>query len=236
MMIFPAVDIKGGRCVRLYQGKADAETVYDEVPVNAALKWQGKGAQYLHLVDLDGAFQGSPVQIHIVKDIVKQLNIPIELGGGIRTLNDLEVVFNAGVHRAILGTSAYKSVDFLEKALDLYSDQIAVALDARDGKLVAKGWVEDTGKDVLDFSKELENLGVKTVIYTDVKCDGTLKGPNYDALERLIDNTSMNVIASGGISCKEDVVRLKEMKNPQLEGVIVGQALYTGNVKLEEII
>ena len=236
MIVFPAVDMKNGKCVRLYQGKADAETVYEENPVNAALKWQNEGAKYLHLVDLDGAFSGFPAQVELVRKVVAALSIPVQLGGGIRTINDLKTVFAAGISRAILGTSAYRDESFVNEAVSRYGEKIAIALDARDGLLMAKGWVEDTGKDALTFAKELEGIGVKTVIYTDISCDGTLTGPNFDALQKLLDSCSMNVIASGGVSSKDDIKKLKKMKHPRLEGVIVGKALYSGAVTLEDIL
>lgn len=232
MIIFPAIDLRGGKCVRLQQGEFDKEDIYGENPVEVAQKWERKGAKFLHLVDLDGALKGTSLNGEVIKDIVKTLRIPVQLGGGIRTIEDIERVLNLGVSRVILGTSAVKINGFVEKALSLYKDKIAVSIDAKKGYVAIDGWTKVSDLKALDFAKDLEKMGLKTLIYTDIAKDGMLSGPNFEELESLKKHVSMDIIASGGVSSKEDVEKIRELN---LYGAIIGKALYTGNINLEEL-
>jgi phosphoribosylformimino-5-aminoimidazole carboxamide ribotide isomerase len=237
MLIIPAIDLRNGKCVRLIQGKADAETIFSDDPVATALKWEGKGAKFLHVVDLDGAFTGSPKNLDVIEKIVDAVNIPIEMGGGIRDASVVGSVFKAGVHRAILGTSALKNPDLAREMCDLYGDRIAVGIDAKDGKVAIKGWTELGEKSAIDFAIEMKDAGVKTIIYTDIKRDGMLTGPNVEATKNLaVAVKGVAVIASGGMSSLDDIKNLKDIEPYGVVGVIIGKALYTGDIELEEAI
>ena len=237
MLIIPAVDLRGGKCVRLLQGRADAETVFSDDPVAMAVKWQSKGAAFLHVVDLDGAFTGSQKNLDVVREIADALDIPIELGGGIRDQKAVERVLQAGVQRAILGTSALKDPAFAEAVCREYGNRIAVGIDAKDGMVATHGWTEVAKKSAVDFAVEMEAAGVKTIIYTDIKRDGMLTGPNIEATGTLAKATQdVEIIASGGVSSLKDIRNLKKVELLGVTGVIVGKALYTGDVLLEEAI
>ncbi|HGE70202.1 TPA: 1-(5-phosphoribosyl)-5-[(5-phosphoribosylamino)methylideneamino]imidazole-4-carboxamide isomerase [Candidatus Poribacteria bacterium] len=237
MLIIPAIDIRNGKCVRLIQGKADAETIFSDDPVAMALKWEDKGAEFLHIVDLDGAFSGEPKNLDIVEKIAKSVSIPIELGGGIRDESSIDKVFQAGVYRVILGTSALKNPDFVSEMCDLYDEKIAVGIDAKDGKVAIKGWTEIEGKIAVDLAVEMKECGVKTIIYTDISRDGMLTGPNIQATKNLaVAVSGVSIIASGGVSSIEDIKKIKELEPYGVTGVIIGKALYTGNIQLEEAI
>jgi len=237
LLIIPAIDLRNGKCVRLLQGKADAETVFSDDPVSIALKWESKGAKFLHLVDLDGAFTGEQKNLDVIKRIADAVKIPIEMGGGIRDQKAVENVFQAGVDRAILGTSALKNPDFTKDMCDLYGEKIAVGIDAKDGKVAIKGWTEVERKTAVHFAVEMMKAGVKTIIYTDISRDGMLTGPNIEATKNLaIAVPGVNIIASGGMSSLNDVRKLKEIEPYGVTGVIIGKALYTGDILLEEAI
>jgi phosphoribosylformimino-5-aminoimidazole carboxamide ribotide isomerase len=237
MLIIPAIDLRNGKCVRLIQGNADAETVFSDDPIATALKWEGKGAKFLHVVDLDGAFTGSPKNLDVIKKIVDAVSISIEMGGGIRDASVVESVFKAGVYRAILGTSALKNPDFAREMCDLYGDRIAVGIDAKDGKVAIKGWTELGEKPAVDFAIEMKDAGIKTIIYTDIKRDGMLTGPNVEATKNLaVAVKGVNIIASGGMSSLDDIKNLKDIESYGVVGVIIGKALYTGDIELEEAI
>ncbi|MEK7396310.1 MAG: 1-(5-phosphoribosyl)-5-[(5-phosphoribosylamino)methylideneamino]imidazole-4-carboxamide isomerase, partial [Candidatus Poribacteria bacterium] len=198
MLIIPAIDIRNGKCVRLIQGKADAETVFSDDPVAMALKWESKGAEFLHVVDLDGAFSGESKNLGIIEKIANAISIPIELGGGIRDKFAVDKVFQAGVYRAILGTSALKNPDFVEEMCKLYDEKIAVGIDARDGKVAIKGWTEVEEKTAIEFAIQIKEYGVKAIIYTDISRDGMLIGPNILATKNLaIAVSGIDIIASG---------------------------------------
>lgn len=230
MIIYPAIDIKGGKCVRLQQGDSKRETVYSENPVEVAQMWEQKGAKFLHIVDLDGAFYGESQNIAIIEDIINSLSIPLQIGGGIRTMERIDMLLKSPrVARVILGTSAINRPDLLEGAIKSYGNRIAVGIDAREGWVAIKGWVEETRVDPMEFGKRLRQKGVDTVIYTDISKDGMLKGPNIPATEAMIKETGMNIIASGGISKLADI---EAVKNIGAAGVIIGQALYTGAIEL----
>lgn len=237
MIIIPAIDIRNGKCVRLMQGKANAETIFSDDPLSVAINWQNKGAKLIHLVDLDGAFAGKPQNLHIIREIANAVAIPIEMGGGIRNQNTIEEVFQAGVYRAILGTSALKDYAFVEKACQEYGDRIAVGIDARDGMVATHGWTEVAEKPAVDFAIEMEKAGVKTIIYTDIKKDGMLTGPNIEATKAMAESTKkVDIIASGGVSSIKDIINLRPLEPLRVTGVIIGKALYTGDIDLQEAI
>ncbi len=233
MIIYPAIDIIGGKCVRLQQGSYSDVTVFGDSPVDMARKWENLGAEYLHVVDLDGARSGKSENAEIIAQIAKTLKIPVQIGGGIRTLETIETYLSGGLSRVILGTSAVNNREMLISALKEYKDKIAVGIDAKDGKVAIHGWEKTSDFTAVEFAKEVEALGTKTIIYTDISRDGMLKGPNLQAMKEMADSVSLNVIASGGVSKLADIVDLKQTG---VSGVIVGKALYTGNVNLKEAI
>lgn len=233
MIVFPAIDLKNGKCVRLMQGQKDAETIYFDNPVDVALNWQSKGAEYLHLVDLDGAFDGQPKNLELIKKIVEALDIPVELGGGIRTLEIAKEYIDSGVSRIIIGTQAVKDFGFIEKLLDLYDDKVCVSIDAKNGIVCTEGWVENSNIEALELASKLERYGLSTLVYTDISKDGMMTGPNFEMLGVLNNNLNMDIIASGGISCIDDMKRLNSMG---LYGAITGKALYEGTIDLETLI
>ncbi|SHJ55629.1 1-(5-phosphoribosyl)-5-[(5-phosphoribosylamino)methylideneamino]imidazole-4-carboxamide isomerase [Paramaledivibacter caminithermalis] len=232
MIIFPAVDIKDGKCVRLYQGKADKETVYNDDPLFSAKKWEENGAKYLHIVDLDGAFTGELKNKIIIKKIADNLNIPIQVGGGIRNLERAKEILSLGVERIIVGTSAVKKKGFVDELVKELGQRVVVSIDAKEGYVCVDGWVNISSIKAVDFAKELEKKGIKTIVYTDISKDGTMIGPNFDELKRLKDSIDINIIASGGIGSKEHVDKLKNLK---LYGAIIGKALYEGKISLKEL-
>lgn len=231
MIIYPAIDIKDGKCVRLRQGSFKEVTVYFENPLDAARKWKDAGAKYLHVVDLDGARSGSPKNLGIVSGIVKQLGLKVQLGGGIRTLQSIETVLGMGVSRVILGTAAVKDPELVEKAVERFGECIAVGIDARNGRVATDGWEDASGYSAIELAGQMERIGVKTVIYTDIEKDGMLEGPNFEAIRSMKEATGLEVIASGGVAGIHDIVRLKETG---ADGVIAGKALYTGALDLAE--
>ncbi len=231
MQILPAIDLRGGKCVNLVQGIAEQETVFSDSPVDMAKRWQTEGAEYLHLVDLDGAFHGESANLNIVSEIVSVLNIPVQLGGGIRNIEQIDTILKLGVHRAILGTAALKNPDLVTIACSKYKERIAVGIDARDGMVATHGWLEVSQTSAVDFATELTE--VQTIIYTDIKSDGMLKGPNVDATSKIFNAVSADVIASGGVTSISDVITLKEIG---VSGAIIGRALYIGDLVLSEVI
>ena len=233
MEIIPAIDLRGGRCVRLYQGDYDQQTIFDEEPVTIALRWKSQGAKWLHVVDLDGAAAGEPRNMVVVEKIIKESRLLVELGGGIRQESVAEELLHKGVSRIILGTSAIENPRLVEKLCQRFSEAIVVGLDARDAKIAIHGWHKDTAIDVLELSREMVELGVSRFIYTDIKRDGTLTEPNFNMVGRLVAEVNVHIIASGGISSLEHLRRLKELG---VEGAIIGKALYTGDIDLEEAI
>jgi len=232
MYIYPAIDIKDGKCVRLVQGDKDQKTIYNDNPVKVALDWERKGAKILHIVDLDGAFCGESNNIQIINDIIDAVSIPVQIGGGFRTLDKIDLFLkNPKVKRVILGTSAITQPKLLEKALKKHGQRIAVGIDTKSGKVAIQGWVEETEIAYIDFAKQLENKGVNTVIHTDISKDGMLAGPNFQAISRMVKESNLNVIASGGVSSLKDIEILKQIG---VKGVIIGKALYTGDILLDE--
>jgi len=233
MEIIPAIDIRGGRCVRLYQGDYDQETVFDEDPVTAALMWYSQGARWLHVVDLDGAVAGEPKNMEAIEKIIKESGLLIELGGGIRQEAVAERLLGQGVSRIILGTAAIENRQLIEKLCRRFGEAIAVTLDARDGKIAIHGWQKNTVIEVLQLSREMVEAGVSRFIYTDITRDGTLTEPNFDMIERLIAETNVPVMVAGGIARLEHLRRIKELG---AEGAIIGKALYAGDINLGEAI
>ncbi|MBK1810336.1 1-(5-phosphoribosyl)-5-[(5-phosphoribosylamino)methylideneamino]imidazole-4-carboxamide isomerase [Clostridium sp. YIM B02505] len=234
MIIIPAIDLKDGKCVRLYKGEENTTHVVAENPVEVAKSFEDNGAEFIHIVDLNGAFSGKQENLSIVKEVVKSVNVPIEVGGGIRSIEAIDNLISIGVKRVILGTSAINDSKLLKVAVDKYGEKIAVGIDAANGKVAIKGWVEVTEKNYIDFAKALENIGVKTFIITDISKDGTLEGPNIDMLKALKENiANVNIIASGGI---KDLDHINELNKLDIYGAITGKALYSGNLDLNEAI
>ncbi len=234
MLIIPAIDIKDRRCVRLTQGRMDAETVYSNDPKEVALKWQSLGAKLIHLVDLNGAIEGSAKNFDVIKGIIEVIKVPVQIGGGIRDERTAEKYLSLpGVKRIIIGTAAYEDPEFLKGLTRRYPGRIAVGIDAKDGHVAIKGWVTVTDESAVDLAKRLEGAGVSSIIYTDISRDGMLKGPNVEATKEIADSVSIPVIASGGISSKKDIGSYKGVK---IEGIIIGKALYSGDLDLKEAI
>lgn len=231
MIIYPAIDIKDGKCVRLLQGRFDNVTVYGDDPVQMASKWVSLGAEWLHIVDLDGARGEISNNRKTVIEIVKKFSVSVQTGGGIRTMEDIERLIDAGVVRVILGTAAVKNPALVKEALQKYPDRIAVGIDAKEGKVAIEGWERLSDYTAVDFAKKIEQLGCRVIIYTDINTDGTLAGPNLKAMKEMTDSVNMDVIASGGISSLEDLKNLKEIG---VAGVITGKAIYTGAIDLAE--
>lgn len=230
MIIFPAIDIRNGKCVRLIQGDYNQEKIYSNSPIEIAKKWEEKGAEYIHIVDLDGAKTGQSINNNIIKLIAKEVNIPIQVGGGIRSLNVIKDYLENGISRIIIGTAAIKDEKFLRKAVTIYGNKIAVSIDARNGYVATDGWTETSNVQALDILKQLENIGVSTVVYTDIFKDGMLQGPNLTELKTVNSASTIQVIASGGVSTKEDVFNIKSL---QVYGAIIGKALYEGSLTLK---
>lgn len=236
MEIIPAIDLKGGKCVRLEQGKMDKDTVFSDDPVAVAKKWEAKGAARLHLVDLDGAFKGEPANMAVIEAIVDAVNIPVQLGGGIRDMKTIDDYVAIGVDRLILGTIAQKTPQFVSKACDIYHGRIVVGIDAKDGKVAIKGWAEVTSKKALELAADYEDYGVAAIIYTDISKDGMMQGPNIEATREIAASVDIPVIASGGVSSLKDIENLLPLEKDGVEGVITGKAIYTGALDLEEAI
>lgn len=232
--IYPAIDIRGGKCVRLFQGDYAQETVYGESPQDVATQWVEQGAAWLHLVDLDGAREGSPVHQELICAIARQAGVPVQVGGGIRTLRDVEAYLEGGVSRVILGTAAIENRPFVEEALARWGKQIAIGLDCRKGYVATRGWLTTTGVKAEELAVALVQLGAETFIYTDISRDGTLTGPNVDEIRALAQASGKHVIASGGVSTVDDLLVLSRYAAEGVSGAIVGKALYTGAVQLAE--
>lgn len=236
MIIIPAIDLKASRCVRLRQGKMAEETVYSENPADMALAWARMGAERLHVVDLDGAVQGKPVNQDVIGQIVGALSIPVQLGGGIRDMNHIETYLKAGVTWVILGTAAFKKPEFLGAACREFPDRVILGLDAHKGQAAVEGWTEETHLSALEVAKRYENEGIAAIIYTDIERDGMSVGPNVAATENLAKSVRVPVIASGGISGIHDVLKLLDLESSGVMGMITGRALYEGTLDLREAI
>ncbi len=236
MIIIPAIDIKEGRCVRLFQGRMDKETVYSHNPLDVARRWEDMGAEMLHIVDLDGAVSGRPVNSGVIEEIISSLKIDVQVGGGIRDIESARHYLTAGASRVILGTAVTNDPDFVRNISAAFKGRIVISLDASDGMIAVKGWTEVTDIDAIDMAKRLEGSGISAIVFTDISRDGTLTGPNIKSIERLASTVRIPVIASGGISGLEDIKALLDIKDPGVEGVIVGKALYSGAINLREAI
>ena len=234
MIIFPAIDIRDGKCVRLTKGCFDQETIFADQPVDMAKRWASEGAEYLHLVDLDGALAGKPVNTAAIKEIVKAVTIPVQLGGGIRTLENIRECLEAGVQRVILGSIAVKDPELVAAACKEYGDQIVVGIDARDGLAAVEGWGVTGGVSAEELAKRMAAVGVARIIYTDISRDGMLSGVNVAATAALAKASGISIIASGGVKDIADIQAIKEMENDGIEGVIVGKAIYLGSLDLGE--
>ncbi len=237
MILYPAIDIKGGRCVRLTQGRADAETVYAEDPAEVAAQFKAAGSPWIHVVDLDGAFSGEPKNLEVVERI-SRLGLKVQLGGGLRTRASVDRALSLGIARVVIGTRAAESEGFISELVAAYGNKVAVGIDAKLGKVAVKGWVSTTKTTALDMARRMAALGVSTLIHTDVGTDGMLTGPNYAAQEEMLRAFPAGVIASGGVSSREDIIQLVELgkRHPNLDGVIVGKALYEGRVTLADLL
>jgi phosphoribosylformimino-5-aminoimidazole carboxamide ribotide isomerase len=231
--VIPAIDIRGGRCVRLEQGDYERETVFDEDPARVAHRWAALGAPRIHVVDLDGARGGRQVNGEIVRRIVQTVACKIQTGGGIRDMETVRSTLDSGVDRVVLGTAAVKKPELLREAVAIAGSRLAVSVDAREGLVSLEGWTESTDLDAVGFIERLGALGVERIVYTDIMRDGIQQGPNFEMYERLVANTSLAVIAAGGITTSEDVRRLAECG---VEGAIIGRALYTGSIELPEAV
>ncbi len=234
MFIIPAIDLIEGRCVRLRQGKLSSERVYSKEPVAVAELWELKRAKRLHIVDLDGAFEGEPQNLRTVKRIAKSIQIPIQFGGGVRNLKTIREVLNCGVEYVILGTSAISQPEFVKRAIKRFGKRIMVSIDASNLKVRVRGWEQKTKKTAPILAKEMERLGVRNIIFTDIRRDGTLRGPNISQIKKMLKVVNTPLIVSGGISSLEDIKKLKPLEKKGLFGVIVGKALYTGRIDLEK--
>ena len=236
MIVIPAIDIKGGKCVRLRQGRMSDETVFSDVPEEMALKWFGQGAERLHLVDLDGAIKGEPINREVIRRIVDAVPIPVELGGGIRDMVTLEAYFELGLQFLILGTTAHKDPEFAKRACNEFPGRIILGIDAREDRVALEGWTETIELRPLDLAKNFQGSGVAAVIYTDILRDGMRTGPNVEATRVLARSIDIPVIASGGISGLGDVKAVLALSEDGVEGLITGRALYDGSLRLTEAI
>ena len=235
MKIFPAIDIKDKRCVRLIKGDFDNKTEYEMSPFEQARKYKDKGFKNLHIVDLDGALTGEVVNLDIIKDIINKFEIKIEVGGGVRNFDSIQKYVDAGVEKVILGSAAINDKEFLENACKKFPNRIALGLDAKDGYLAISGWKKNSNLLTIDFLKEVNEFGVSRLIYTDINKDGMKTSPNFEGTEKIANISNFPVIISGGVSSIDDIKRAKELKNENIEGIIVGKAIYDGDIKLDDL-
>jgi phosphoribosylformimino-5-aminoimidazole carboxamide ribotide isomerase len=236
MQIIPAIDLKDGKCVRLYKGEEGTETVFSENPGEVARKWEVCGARWIHVVDLDGAFSGEPRNMEIVKDIASKVSCPVQAGGGIRNIDTVRKYFASGVKRVILGTAAFADDDFLIKACGEFPGGIAVGIDTKNGKIAVKGWKEVIDSDPKRVFRKLDDAGVSVILNTNIDRDGTMEGINLDAVREFIESSPIPVIASGGIATTDDIDKLKTLESLGLYGVILGKSIYTGGIDLKDAI
>ena len=236
MIIYPAIDLKDGVCVRLLRGDMDRATIFNTDPANQALEFQESGFTWLHLVDLNGAIEGRSINTEVVTNVIQSVDIPVQLGGGIRTMETLEYWFSAGVSRAILGTAALADPDFAQTACREFEGKVVIAIDARDGHIAVDGWTKDSGVRVLDLALRFEDSGAAAILYTDINRDGAMSGVNLDATVDLAFAVTTPVIASGGVSSLRDIKDLKEQESAGIDGVIIGRALYDGRIDPVEAI
>ena len=235
MKIFPAIDIKDKKCVRLIKGDFENKTEYKTSPVDQAAKFRDQGFKNLHIVDLDGALTGKTVNLNIIKEIVRKYDFKIEIGGGVRKTESIKKYIEAGVEKVILGSGAIKNKDFLKDSCEKFKGKIALGLDAKDGNLSVSGWKENLSINLIDFLKEVNNYGVSRIIYTDINRDGMKTSPNLDETVKIAELSNCPVVISGGVSSINDIKKAKELNNKNIEGIIVGKAIYDGDIKLDEL-
>tara|TARA_B100000519_G_C14066912_1_gene354846 strand:- start:16 stop:741 length:726 start_codon:yes stop_codon:yes gene_type:complete len=235
MKIFPAIDIKDKKCVRLIKGDFDNKTEYEASPINQASKYKDHGFKNLHIVDLDGALTGRTVNLDIIKEIVSKYDFKIEIGGGIRTTESIKQYIDAGAEKVILGSGAIKNKEFLKDACGKFKNKIALGLDAKDGNLSVSGWKENLNVKTLDYLKEVNNFGVSRIIYTDINRDGMKTSPNFEETANIAKISNCPVVISGGVSSINDIKKAKDLNNKKIEGIIVGKAIYDGDIKLDEL-
>ena len=234
MLVIPAIDLKDGQCVRLLQGKKDAVTAYSDDPAKTAKRWESYGAKLIHIVDLDGAFTGKQANLDAIIKIRQSVKIPLQVGGGIRNIGNVMNLFSAGIDRIIIGTAAIEDPEFLTYACRNYPGKVLIGIDAKDGMVAIKGWEEVTSLSAKDLVRRLEIFGVAGIVYTDISRDGMLSGPNIEATRAIVESVKIPVIASGGVSCIDDIKNLMQIEN--LWGVITGKAIYAGAMDLKEAI
>ena len=235
MKIFPAIDIKDKKCVRLIKGNFDNKTEYEISPIEQAGKYKDKGFKNIHIVDLDGALTGNTVNLETIQEIVNKYDLQIEIGGGVRSVESIKKYVEAGVEKVILGSAAIKNKDFLKEACKKFKNKIALGLDAKEGKLSAFGWKENLNIKTIDFLKEVNDFGVSRIIYTDINRDGMKTSPNFEETINVADISNCPVVISGGVSSISDIKNAKELDNKKIEGIIVGKAIYDGDIKLNEL-
>ncbi len=235
MKIFPAIDIKDKKCVRLIKGDFGNKTEYETSPIDQAKKYQDHGFKDLHIVDLDGALTGRIVNLDIIQEVVSKHDLKIEIGGGVRTLDSIKKYVDVGVDKVILGSAAIKNKEFLKEACEKFKGQIALGLDAKDGNLSVSGWKENLNVKTADFLKEVNNYGVSRIIYTDINRDGMKTSPNFDETIRIAELSNCPVVISGGVSSISDIKKAKDLNNKKIEGIIIGKAIYDGDIKLDEL-
>ncbi|NLZ80424.1 MAG: 1-(5-phosphoribosyl)-5-[(5-phosphoribosylamino)methylideneamino]imidazole-4-carboxamide isomerase [Clostridiales bacterium] len=234
MILYPAIDIKNGQCVRLRQGQFHDIEIYSHTPVKIASKWEQQGASYIHIVDLDGALVGRSINETVIREIVKAVGVPVQLGGGIRNISDIENALNYGVERVIIGTKAVEEPLFIKEAIQIFgADKIVVGVDAKNGLVAIEGWEKISTLTALNLCREMKKIGVKNIIYTDISKDGMLQGPNIESTKSLSDATDLNIIASGGVSSMTD---LENLYKAEISGVIVGKALYEKRINLRKAV
>jgi phosphoribosylformimino-5-aminoimidazole carboxamide ribotide isomerase len=234
--VIPAIDIKDGNVVCLVRGDYEQITVYSNDPVDMARRWYSQGASLLHVVDLDGALYGEPKNMDFVSMIVRSVSIPVEVGGGIRSIETIRWAFNVGVSKVVLGTKVVEDLDFIAAAIKRYGEKIVVSIDAKSGFVMIKGWTKSSAINAIDMARRMEHLGASSIIYTDVTTDGTLAGPNLTRVDNFLNNVNIPVVIAGGISCVDDLRKLCALNKKNLTGVIVGKALYESEVNLNEAI
>ncbi|MBS3905527.1 MAG: 1-(5-phosphoribosyl)-5-[(5-phosphoribosylamino)methylideneamino]imidazole-4-carboxamide isomerase [Syntrophaceae bacterium] len=236
MIVIPAIDLKDGRCVRLSQGRMDQETIYSENPIEMAKHWESKGAERLHVVDLNGAVTGKPFHRSLIEEMVRSLHIPVEIGGGIRDLAAIEDYIHSGAEWVILGTAALRNRCLLTEACHQYPGKVILGIDAKGGKVAVEGWQEVASMEAIELARQFEGIGLSSIIFTDIERDGMGTGLNFESTRNLSRSVSIPVIASGGVSRIEDIEDLLELERDGVIGVIIGRALYTGSIDLEEAI
>ena len=235
MIIFPAIDIKNGMCVRLIKGDFRQITSYENTPIDQAKNYFQNGFNNIHIVDLDGALHGRPANSVLIQEIIKKVKVKIQIGGGIRTIDDISRWIEMGIDRVVMGTAAVENIELLETACNKFKNKIAVSLDAKDGLIALSGWKKQTNISAIDFIKKIQNFGVSRIIYTDINRDGTKQGPNIKDTVELSSKAKIPLVISGGVSSLEDIKKIKSLSNSNIEGVIIGKAIYDGDIKINDL-